>query len=229
MPASISTDNQESHLRKGSQTVPHAPRKAAKSASQIQGHQLQRVNQTSGPLIHTEGPDPDTPLDQVRLAVGVIVGSHGVAGEIKIRPVTDQVAQFTDFRFLYLGSEETPRRVKSFRMHGNWVLLRLTGVSTPEHVQHLRGTLLRAPVRDLRPLQDDEYFFFQLIGLRAKTEIGEDVGIVVDIIETGAADVFVIEPIGGGTSILVPNRPEFVLRIAPAEMLMVVRLLDYLD
>ncbi len=169
------------------------------------------------------------PLDQVRLTVGVVVGSHGVAGELKVRPVTDQVEQFSKFRFLYLGSEDTPRRVKSFRMHGDRVLLRLAGVSSPEQAQFLRGSSLRAPARDLLPLQDDEFFFFQVIGLAAQTEAGEDIGKVVDIIETGAADVFVIEPSGGGTAILVPNRPEYVLQITPAEKRMIVRLLEYLD
>jgi 16S rRNA processing protein RimM len=184
---------------------------------------------TPRPLIQTPGPDPDTPVEHVRLAVGRVVGAHGLAGELKVVPLTDDTDQFDRFRFVYLGDEAIPRRVRGVRFHGGQVLLRLAGIGTRDGAEAHRGEMIRVRGAELRPLDEGEYFLYQLIGLEARDQAGERLGTVVDLIETGTADVVVIQPDGDAPQVLLPNIPTAVLEIRPRERVMVVRPLDYIE
>jgi len=182
----------------------------------------------SGQLINSSGPDPETPLEQVFLTIGVVVGTHGVAGELKIRPVTDVPEQFEHLTSVYLGEEERPRKVQNARFHSGSILLKVRGIGTPEDGATFRGQPVRISGKDALPLEEGEFLLYQLIGLDAFDEAGVKVGTTVDIIETGSRDVFVIRPEAGGADILLPNIEHAVLEIVPSERRMVVRLLEYL-
>lgn len=181
-----------------------------------------------GPLIESAGPDPQTPLDQVFLTIGIVVGTHGVVGDLKIRPVTDVPEQFEVLTSVYVGDEDRPRKVQNVRFHSGQVLLKLRGISNPEDGATFRGQPIRIAGKDALPLEGGEFLLYQLIGLDAFDEAGTKIGTTVDLIETGARDVFVIRPENGGAEILLPNTEDAVLEILPAERRMVVRLLEYL-
>lgn len=176
-----------------------------------------------GRLIDTAGPDPATPLDKVRLVVGTIVGPFGLGGEAKMMLATDDPEHLASLKQVYLGDEPRPRRLLGVRLHKGQALLRLAGVTRPDQVDALRGTTVRIAAADARPLAPGEYFLFQLVGLRAEDEAGNPVGTLVDVLETGANDVFVIAPEGGGPEIMVPNHPDFVPEISPETGRVVVR------
>ena len=72
-------------------------------------------------------------------------------------------------------------------------------------------------------LAPGEFFLYQLVGLDVRDESGAELGIVTDVLETGANDVFVISPAGGGPDLLIPHVPEVVLDIVPSEGRMVIR------
>ncbi len=161
------------------------------------------------------------------LTIGIIVGTHGVVGELKVRPVTDVPEQFDALSSVYVGEESRPRKVQNARFHsGNW-LLKLRGITTPEEGAELRGQAIRISGRDAIPPEAGEFLLYQLIGLTAFDEAGQKIGTTVDLIETGSRDVFVIRP-ESGPDILLPNTDTAVLEIVPTEKRMVVRLLDYL-
>jgi 16S rRNA processing protein RimM len=187
-----------------------------------------RLNR-SGPLIESPGPSPDTPLDQVRLTIGIIIGTHGVGGELKVRIVTDRPDQFANLKTLYVGEEERPRKVESVRFHAGNALVRLRGISTPEQAAHFRNQSLRISGKDALPAEPGEFFLYQLIGLTAYDELGHEIGTVTDLMETGSRDVLVIRPPSGGQAILLPNSPEVVLEVKPQERRMTVRPLVYFD
>jgi 16S rRNA processing protein RimM len=168
-------------------------------------------------------------VEQVRLAVGVVIGVHGIKGELKIRPLTEEPEQFESLKQVYLGDEPNPRKIRGVRFHAGNVLLRLTGIAGPEAGNRFRGAVLRVPGTAVRPLDEGEFFLYQLIGLEARTELGGVVGNVIDLIETGASDVIVIEDQVTKQQTLLPNLPDVVLDIDPAGGWMVVRLLNYLE
>lgn len=166
-------------------------------------------------LGETRGPAPQTPLPEVKLAVGTIGGTHGIHGEMKLHLLTDHPDHLRTIRNVFLGTSDEPVTLLGVRFHADGALIRLDGIDSPELAQPLGGLTLRIRATDAKPLEPGEYFLFQLIGLTAFDETSEAVGTVTDLIETGAHDVLVIQPVGGGADILVPNHPEYVKNIDP--------------
>ena len=184
---------------------------------------------TSRPLGQTPGPDPETPLNEVRLAVGTIVGTHGVGGELKMLLATDDPDQLTSIKRVYIGEEAQPRRLLGVRFHKGMALLLIAGVSRPQQGDALRGQTVRISGKDARPLEPGEFYYYQAIGLTAFDETGNEIGTVSDILETGANAVFVLTPPDGGKEILLPNIPDVILALEPAARRLVVRPLVYWD
>jgi 16S rRNA processing protein RimM len=179
--------------------------------------------QKLGPLVGTAGPDPDAPVHKVRLAVGVIVGAHGVDGEMKLRLSTDTPEHLLTIKHVYAGDAPKPLALKGVRFHQGMALIKLHGVWNREAAQDLAGTTIRIAGKDAAPLQPGEFYLYQMVGLEVFTEAGEKMGDVIDIMETGANDVFVVKPPGGGKDFLLPNTPEIVPIIDPANRRMVAR------
>jgi 16S rRNA processing protein RimM len=174
------------------------------------------------PLVDTAGPDPATPPEETRLAIGVIVGTHGLRGEAKLRLSTDDPERLTKVKRIYIGDDETPRRLRGVRFHGGLALLQIAGVDNPEAADTLRGETIRISGKDVRPLEAGEFFLYQLVGLAAYDEDGQKLGTLVDIIETGTNDVLVIKS-DAGDELLVPNHPDFVPAIEPEKGRLTVR------
>ncbi len=177
-------------------------------------------------LMDSAGPDPATPVERVRLAIGALVGVHGLDGEVKLRLFTDDPEHLATLKRVYVGDESQPRRLLGVRFHAGQALLRLEGVASPEEGMALRGRTLRIVGTDARPLEPGEYFLYQLIGLQVVDEEGSSLGRVTDLMETGAHDVFVVTP-SNGPDQLFPNHPEVVLDIDPAHGRIIVRPLVY--
>jgi 16S rRNA processing protein RimM len=178
------------------------------------------------PLVETTGPEPATPPAETRLAVGVIVGAHGVRGELKLKLTTDDPERLSDVKSIYIGDDGSSRKLLGVRFHGGLALLRIGGVNNPEQANQLRGEWVRISGQDARPLDEGEFFYYQLVGLTAFDEAGVELGTLVDIIETGTNDVFVIKS-SSGEEMLVPNHPDFVPAIEPDKGRITVRPLIY--
>lgn len=175
-------------------------------------------------LFESSGPEPDTPVEAVRLTIGRLASPHGVRGEMKMRLLTDEPEHLREIGTVYLGERDTPIALESIRFVNEGALIALEGVNTPEEAAKLSGLPVKIAGSDARPLEEGEYFLYQLIGLEAFREDGKRVGTVVDLIETGAHDVLVIaDRPGAADQVLVPNHPEFVPEIDPAAGRLTVR------
>ncbi len=183
-----------------------------------------RVRKRRPTLIETKGPEPSTPVDQVRLTVGRIGGAHGIRGEMRMHILTDSPDHLKTLKTVYLGERDTPISLESVRLTDKGALIKLAGTDTPEAAAKLSGLNVKIAGSDARPLEPGEYFLFQLIGLKVSGEDGELIGTVTDLMETGAHDVLVIgERPDSPDDLLVPNHPEFVLDMDPEAGTMVVR------
>lgn len=179
------------------------------------------------PLADTAGPDRSQRPAEVRLTVSVIERPHGVHGELQARITTDTPDRLLRLKTLYLGDEPAPRKVLGARFHKDRVLYRLSGITTPEQVRALHGAPLRIPGSAAAPLAEGEYFLYQLIDSTVVDESGAELGALVDIMETGANEVYVVRPVGGGPDLLLPNIPDVVLNIDVENARITVRQLDY--
>jgi len=152
-----------------------------------------------------ESSTQDQPYD---VLVGIVVGAHGVRGELRVAPETDFPERFGELRRIYLSPPRGEARlleVAGARVHPgkSLVFLRLAGVDDREAALALRGSRLYIREGDLAPLPPGRYYEFQILGLRVVTEDGRDLGPVTDIVRTGANDVYetpqalipVIEPV----------------------------------
>ena len=160
------------------------------------------------------------------LVVGVLVGPHGIRGEVKLRPLTEFPERLTALRELHLrfpdGSDERVA-VAGCRIHKEMILFQLEGVETREDAEELRGGHVLVGVEEAAPLPEGRYYEHQLIGLRVLTPDGEELGTVTEIMEGASNDVYV------AGSYLIPATHDAVLRLAPEEGILVVRSKEYLE
>lgn len=124
------------------------------------------------------------------VAVGLIRGAHGVRGALKVEPLTDFPHRFEPGASLWLAGER--RTVGGASPARGGLLLQLEGVTTREQAEALRGQLLEVPERELAPLQEGQYFRFQLIGMAVFDAASTLLGRLEEVIETGANDVFAV-------------------------------------
>lgn len=150
------------------------------------------------------------------LEVGRVLRSHGVRGELKMLPETDDPERLLDLSCVFLGDSEnlaTSYEVKSARLQrtkkGVLVLLTLKGVDGRDAADALQKKSVYASREELPPLDEGEYFLFEVIGSQVFTGDGEPVGELKDIIETPAHNIFVISR-PGQKDALVPAVPEFI-------------------
>lgn len=144
------------------------------------------------------------------LAVGRITRAHGIKGEVSMEILTDFPERFEATEWVYLGDENeaAPYRLESYRPHKKNLLLKLAGVTTRTQAEQLRRQFVQVPVEEAMPLPEGNCYLFQLIGLKVVTTVGETLGLVADVLETGANDVFIVED--GQRQILLPDIPDVV-------------------
>lgn len=146
------------------------------------------------------------------IVIGVITKPHGVRGEMRVKPHTDEPKRFTWLEQVFIGANNPqPMAVEKARVHQDMVLLKLTAVSTREEAEALRGEWLMVPEAEALPLEDGEYFLFQLEGLTVITTDGDTLGTLTSIIETGANNVFVVK--GEKGELLLPDIDDVVQEI----------------
>ena len=129
------------------------------------------------------------------LAIGRVAGAHGIHGELKVEILTEEPARFGLLKRVHVGREgedPQPRRLEAFRFHQKRVLLKIEGCEDRTTAEALRGALIQVPIEEALPLKDGEYYEHQVVGLAVWTAAGEPLGEVVEILYTGANDVYVV-------------------------------------
>lgn len=144
------------------------------------------------------------------LAVGRITRPHGVRGELRVEVLTDYPEHIADLQRLYIGKQHRPYKVLGVRFHQDAMLLTLEGCEDRDTADALRGSLVEIAVENAVPLEEDEYYHFQVVGMQVETDEGAVLGEVVDVLTApGANDVFVIY--GPQGEILIPVIEDVIL------------------
>jgi len=128
------------------------------------------------------------------LQVGVITQTHGIRGEVKVFPTTDDANRFKELREVTLdtGRERLPLEIEGVKFFKQYVILKFKGYDSINDVEKYRqGKLLVTRDRAVK-LQKDEYFVADMIGMRVVTDEGEDFGTLKEVLSTGANDVYVV-------------------------------------
>ncbi len=137
----------------------------------------------------------DDVVDESGLIVlGRIGGPHGVKGWVRIQSFTDPRDNILSYRRWLLGGKGqwAPVELSDGRMQGKTVVALLDGVDDRTAAEAIRGREIAIHRDELPPLQDDEYYWADLVGLRVRTVDGQDLGVVDHLIQTGANDVLAV-------------------------------------
>lgn len=128
------------------------------------------------------------------LQVGVITSTHGVRGEVKVFPTTDDPARFKKLKQVILddGKQQIDLEIASVKFFKNMVILKFKGIDNINDVEKYRRATLLVTRENAVPLAENEYFIADLIGLSAVSDEGEELGTITDVLQTGANDVYVV-------------------------------------
>ena len=133
-----------------------------------------------------------------RFQVGVITSTHGVRGEVKVFPTTDDPARFKKLKQVILdtGKEDMELEITGVKFFKNMVILKFKGIDDMDTANKYRQKSLYVTRENAVKLEKSEYFIADLIGLAVSSEEGEDLGFINDVLQTGANDVYVIKKTG---------------------------------
>ena len=147
------------------------------------------------------------------LRVGVITSTHGVRGEVKVFPTTDDAKRFKTLKKVILdGREPLELSIEQVKFFKNMVILKFKGYDNINDVETWRQRDLLITRDQAVELKEDEYFITDLIGLTVVNEEEVVLGRVKDVLETGANDVYVVE-LTGGKELLLPAIKDCILNV----------------
>jgi 16S rRNA processing protein RimM len=151
--------------------------------------------------------------EPVYLVVGLLRRPHGVHGEIMVEIITNFPERLKAGEKFYVGDERVSVTVATSRKHNKGILLSFEGIGDRDAIGAYRNQYLYVDLNTWPPLPEGEFYDFELLGLEVIVEeTGEVLGKLIDILETGANDVYVVES-DSGQEYLLPAIPEVVLDI----------------
>ena len=147
------------------------------------------------------------------LQVGVITSTHGIRGEVKVYPTTDDPERFKALKKVILesGKEQIPLKIQGVRFFKKFVIVKFEGIDDINDIEKYKGKALLIPREDAVELDEDEYYIADLIGMEVFTE-DERFGVLKDVIETGANEVYVIDSPKHG-EVLIPAIRQCILDV----------------
>ena len=161
------------------------------------------------------------------LRVGVISSTHGLKGEVKVFPTTDDATRFKTLKKVMMdtGSGHMNLEIQSVKFFKNMVILKFKEFDSINDIEKYKGKDLLITRDQAVTLGPDENFIFDLIGLRVVTEDGEEFGTLTDVIKTGANDVYEVKT-KEGKEVLLPAIRQCVLGVDLEEGTVTVHIMD---
>ena len=148
------------------------------------------------------------------LRVGVITSPHGIKGEVKVFPTTDDAKRFKDLKKVILdtGKEYIPMEIEHVKFFKNMVILKFRGYDNINEIEKYKSRDLLITRDQAVDLEPDEYFITDLIGLTVVSDQGAELGTLKDVLETGANDVYVVA-MKDGKELMLPAIGDCILNV----------------
>lgn len=161
------------------------------------------------------------------LQVGVITQTHGIKGEVKVFPTTDDASRFKKLKEVIMdtGRERLNMEVEGVKFFKQYAIVKFKGYDSINDVEKYKGSKLYVTRDKAVRLKKDEYFIADLIGMQVITEDGEPFGVLKDVMVTGANDVYVVER-EDSSEVLLPAIRECILRIDMEQGVIMVHIMD---
>jgi 16S rRNA processing protein RimM len=148
-----------------------------------------------------------------------------VRGEVAMKLITDYPERLAGIETLFVGPDHHPYRVMRMRRHASGMLILFEGLADRDAADQLRSLLVHVHIQEAVPLEEGEYYYFQLHGVDVVTDQGQEIGRLTGYLETGANDVYIITT-PDGQEVLIPAIPEVVLNIDLERRMITIRPMD---
>ena len=153
--------------------------------------------------------------------IGKIVKAQGIKGEVRVMPFGDDPDGFLHLKEVYIN--ERLYKIEHVRKYKSFAIIKICNDRTT--AENFIGSIISIPESNLRPLEKNEFYVRDIKGLLVETTSGQALGIVTDVIKTGANDVYIIKP-DIGDSFMIPAIKDVVLNISLREKKIIVKLMD---
>ncbi len=160
------------------------------------------------------------------LKVGVITSTHGIRGEVKIYPTTDALDRFSYLKECVIdtGRQKISVEVEGCKFFKNQAILKFKGIDNINDVEKYKGAGLWVTRENAVPLEEGEFYIADIIDAKVYEEDGNCLGVLTDVMETGANDVYVVR-MEFGKELLIPAIEQCILDVDVEEPKVVVRLM----
>ncbi|EEG77225.1 ribosome maturation factor RimM [Dethiobacter alkaliphilus] len=140
------------------------------------------------------------------VAIGKVVTTHGVKGGMKVQPLSDNPERIKELIRVFVEKDghSAARDVVEAFVHGRAWVIRLEGIDSCDAARELVGAMLTIPISERLPLPENSYYLDQIIGLDVYTVDGTYLGSIINVLETGSNDVYVVENKADGRQVLIP-------------------------
>lgn len=148
------------------------------------------------------------------ISIGIVAKAHGTRGEVQVNPTTDVLSQFKTIKQVYLKMPQRERRtliIEHARIKNDKIILKLAGIDNRTEAADLKGSLIEKHFDSAEQLPPDEYYVFDLIGLKVKTTANLWLGEITEVLSLPANDVYVVQ--SGATEYLIPAIKDVVKQI----------------
>jgi len=153
--------------------------------------------------------------DKLLVVVGQILRPHGLRGELKVMPLTDHTERFEKIRRYHIravtGKQGEWMNLLQLRWQGKHLIMKFEGIESCDSAEKYRGTFVEIPRETCHPLDEDQYYVADLIGLRVRTSDGLTVGTLKEVLQETAQDIYVVH--AGSKDVLIPAVRQFIKQI----------------
>ncbi len=159
--------------------------------------------------------------------IGSVSTTHGVHGEVKVYPTTDDPGRYKKIKEVILdnGKEKKTAHIEQTKFFKQMVIVKFKECNSMDEAEKLRGYELYVTREHAIPLNKNEYYIADLIGMKVLTDEGSELGMIDDVLQTGANDVYVVKQ-PSGKDILLPAIKDCILSVDVEAGLMKVHVLD---
>lgn len=152
------------------------------------------------------------------LSVGQIINTHGLNGEVKVFPLTDDIKAFKTLEKIFIDNKET--HILDVKFQNDKVILKIEGIDSIEQAMKYKNKYIEVKRDDAEKLSEGSYFIADLIGCTVYDENGEDLGKIADVIQTKSNDVYWIKE---KKELLIPALKDIVVNINIEEKKVIIK------
>lgn len=147
------------------------------------------------------------------IQVGKIINTHGIKGEIKIYPLTDDIHRFDDLKTSYIGDDKIQVEIEGVKYHQNIVILKLKEFNDIDEILPYKGESIYIDALDKVVLPENHFFLFDLIGCTVFTKDEEKIGIISQVIQSSSNDIYIVRDDDKNKEYMIPAVKKFVISV----------------